>query len=306
MIRCRILIVAFSSLFLLAACGGSSEPSQELIDRAVQATIEAMPTPAPQTVEVTVPEATPKPEEAPATPETTTETTDNNTADNANDSGCPATSERQFDLITMTDVDTNHPDNQHADLNLALRGAEPVDVALDVVELGGVDPDAPQLAGLFADGRRPAFTSAAQVYDWDWACGDHGCSSGLVSDYEASLLGLATNPGEELRPPSRNGKIVAGGYIAAVLYAEPTRITLAYAQGGTVANGYAIHLENICVDTNLLAAYQSANANGRGELPGLKNGEVLGTAPSNEIKVAVRNKGTFLDPRSRGDWWKNQ
>ena len=57
------------------------------------------------------------------------------------------------------------------------------------------------------------------------------------------------------------------------------------------------------MDPNLLALYRSANAAGRGSLPGLHNGDVVGTASGGEIAVAVRDRGWFADPRSAKDWW---
>jgi hypothetical protein len=89
-----------------------------------------------------------------------------------------------------------------------------------------------------------------------------------------------------------------------VLYAESNRITLGYTREDSVANGYAVHLENVCVDPNLLALYQSSNATGRAFLPALREDEVLGTAGSGQVLVAVRDRGVFFDPRSRLDWWQ--
>ena len=87
-----------------------------------------------------------------------------------------------------------------------------------------------------------------------------------------------------------------------MLYAESNRITLGYTREDSVANGDAVHLENVCVDPNLLALYQSSNATGRAFLPALREDEVLGTAGSGQVLVAVRDRGVFFDPRSRLDW----
>jgi len=89
-----------------------------------------------------------------------------------------------------------------------------------------------------------------------------------------------------------------------VLYAEPTRITLGYTREDSVANGYAVHIENLCVDPNLLALYINSDANGRSSLPALREEEVLGVATLGDLLVAVRDRGAFLDPRSRLDWWQ--
>jgi len=36
----------------------------------------------------------------------------------------------------------------------------------------------------------------------------------------------------------------------------------------------------------------------------LREDEVLGTASSGSVLVAVRDRGVFFDPRSRLDWWQ--
>lgn len=219
--------------------------------------------------------------------------------------GCPASSGRSFDAIPVASGPIEHPDSIHGDLNLAQRGYAPVDAQLSLVDIDGpADGDPPQLAGLFADGRVPFFSGAFQVYDWNWGCADHGCRGELLTHREVLLLSLQVQPGEEVRSPRRDAQIYGGGYVALVLYAEPTRITLGYTREDGVANGYAVHIENVCVDPALLGLYRADNAAGRGSLPGLRNGETLGTAAIGDIAVAVRDRGEFFDPRSRKDWWR--
>jgi hypothetical protein len=326
----------------LSACGGSAEPDPAAIDAAVAATLTAWPTPAPVVVEVTrvvevtsvamAPTDTPAPPPAaPAVSETQTLTTTEQqptVALPAQDSrataaitptvaaptpgvapptaaGCPTQSTNQYTNIPMEGVDLNHPDSQHGDLNLALRGYAPSNAARELVALGAVDPNAPQIRGIFADKRQPGFLQVYQVHDWDWGCQQHGCAkSDLVGSAEVSALGVATVAGEAIRVATRNPEIYGGGYVAAVLYAEPSRLTIAYTRDGTVAGGYSLHLENLCVDPNLVAAYQAANAAGRGQLPGLQKESVVGTATGGEMVIAIRDRGAFLDPRSRDDWWR--
>ena len=220
---------------------------------------------------------------------------------------CPTSSSRSYTAIPVDGPPADHPDELHGDLNLALRGYQATSAALTIVDInGGSDPNAPQMPGLFTDQRTPVFTSAHRVYDWDWSCGEHGCRSPNLTPREVTLLGMGTTPGEAIAFPSRGPQIYGGGYIVLVLYASEERITLGYTRHDTVAPGYAVHIEEICVDPNLLALYRSMNQAGRGQLPALQNGQILGTAKGSEIRVAVRDRGTFMDPRSRKDWWKGR
>jgi hypothetical protein len=34
------------------------------------------------------------------------------------------------------------------------------------------------------------------------------------------------------------------------------------------------------------------------------NGQRLGVADAGVVTLAIRDRGTFLDPRSRKDWWQ--
>ena len=192
---------------------------------------------------------------------------------------------------------------QHPDVNLAVRGYVPTVAALGPVDYAGdVDPNAPQLVTLFGDRRTPLFTAAYRVYQWDWNC---NCRGGPIAKWDVTLLGLRTTPGEIIHLPAA-GYDVGGGYGALVLYAEPTRLTLKYTREDNVIAGYTLHLENICVDANLLALYRQLNAAGRSELPALWPGQPLGRAPGSEIDAAIRDSGAFLDPRSRKDWWQGR
>jgi hypothetical protein len=91
-----------------------------------------------------------------------------------------------------------------------------------------------------------------------------------------------------------------------VLYANPQRITLKYTREDNVVHGYTLHLEGICVEPRLLALYTTWNNSGRAYLPALTAGQALGRAQGSEVRVAIRDSGTFLDPRSRKDWWRGR
>ena len=193
--------------------------------------------------------------------------------------------------------------SQHPDMNLAVRGYVATTADLNLVDYAGsIDPNAPQLYSLFGNQRTPIFNAAYQVYRWDWTC---NCRGGPILKWDVTLLGMETTPGELIHLPEA-GYDVGGGYGALVLYAEPTRLTLKYTREDNVVAGYTLHLENICVDANLLALYQQLNAAGRSQLPALFPGQPLGRAPSTEIDAAIRDSGSFLDPRTRKDWWQGR
>ncbi|MCB0114177.1 MAG: hypothetical protein R2873_11410 [Caldilineaceae bacterium] len=220
---------------------------------------------------------------------------------------CPTTSNRQFEMIPVLPPPADHPDDQHGDLNLALRGYVETSAQLGLIDINGAfDPGAPQFPGLFADGRTPSFTSAHRVYDWNWACGEHGCRGDELTPRDVTLLGMGADQGEAISFPSRGAQIYGGGFVALVLYASEERITLGYTRDDSVAPGYTVHLESVCVDPNLLALYRQANLAGRGNLPALRNGDVLGTVKVDELLAAVRDRGTFMDPRTRKDWWQGR
>ena len=117
---------------------------------------------------------------------------------------------------------------------------------------------------------------------------------------------MAAGEGETISFPSRGAQIYSGGFTALVLYASEERITLGYTRDDSVAPGYAVHLEGLCVDPNLLALYRQANQAGRSNLPALRNGEILGTVKVNEVLGAIRDRGDFMDPRARKDWWRGR
>ena len=215
---------------------------------------------------------------------------------------CPAASGAQFGAIPVPPPPTDRPAAQHADLNLALRSYKTGRGFLGLVDYsGGTDPDAPQLGQIFGAGHVYTVTGVYQVYDWNWPA---NCRAGLIADPPVTLIALATKPGEVVRIPSRGADIYQGTYRALVLYAEERRITLKYTREDRVVAGYTVHLENVCVDPNLLELYRESDSRGRASLPALRNGETLGVAAGGEILVAIRDAGSFMDPRSRKDWWR--
>jgi hypothetical protein len=217
--------------------------------------------------------------------------------------GCAPIPGVEYGTLDTEDPLTDPPAEQQPDFNLALRGYEVTDAYRGLVEYGGnPDPGAPQLYTLFADQRVPAFPAVYQVYDWDWDC---NCRGDLLTNWEVTLAGMGVAPGEVLHLPD-SGYDIGSGYEALVLYATEERITLKYTREDHVVYGYTIHIENVCVEPSLLALYRAWNDAGRGELPALRGGQPFGRARGDEIGVAIRDTGTFMDPRSRRDWWQGK
>ena len=216
---------------------------------------------------------------------------------------CEAIPGESYGSLAIQGAPSDRPAEAHADANLSLRGYQRNDAPLQFTDYGpAVDPNGPQLPGLFGDQRVPTFTSSYRVNDWDWGC---NCRGGPLTTWESTLLGMGVSAGEALRVPD-SGRSIGGGYEVLVLYASPDRITLKYTPEDNVVNGYTLHVEGVCVEPNLLGLYQSLNASGRGQLPALRAGQAFGRAKGGEILVAIRGGGVFFDPRSRQDWWRGR
>jgi len=194
---------------------------------------------------------------------------------------------------------SDRPAEHHADLNLALRGFTAAPDAPGLVDYGGgTDRHAPKLSGLL--GGAPVIGRASfRVNDWVWASNARG---GPIAAWPVTLLVVGTVPGQTIHvPPS--GYDIGSGYGALVLYAAPGRATLKYTRDDNVVRGYTVHVEGVCVDPVLLEHYRAADAAGRRRLPALKGGQALGRAMGDGVGVAIRDAGSFMDPRSRKDWW---
>ena len=134
------------------------------------------------------------------------------------------------------------------------------------------------------------------VHDWDWGC---NCKGNLLPEDQSVLVAIKTTPGEPIFIPKKGQDIYQGRYFATVLYASEDSLTFVYAREGTVAKGYTIHYQGFYTDPNLVALFRESKGN---ELPGLTLDTPVGVA-TDELIVAVRDNGTFMDARSRKDWW---
>ena len=214
---------------------------------------------------------------------------------------------------------TDRPAEQHADLNLALRSYAATTGTLGLIDIDGpTDTKAPQLYRLFGDQRVPVFSGVAQVYDWNWGSNARGA---LITDPPVTLAEMQTVTDEPLYVPASAYNIGTkkmrppegffadaptddpNAYEVLVLYASPERITLKYTREDNVIQGYTVHIEHVCVAPALLALYQQSNTAGRGQLVALKAGQAFGRANGTLIGAVIRDNGSFMDPRSRKDWW---
>lgn len=215
---------------------------------------------------------------------------------------CRPISDENYDTLSVKGPPTDRPAEEHADLNLALRGYVAVEEAGELVDYDGdVDSRAPQLAGLFADRRTPTFATTYRVHDWNWT---HNRRGNPITQPPVTLAGLETDAKETVHAPDA-GTRIGEDYVALVLYASERRLTLKYTREDNVIYGYTIHIEDIWVEPRLLALYRTCDDDGRGELPALRGGQALGRARGTEIGVAIRDCGSFMDPRSRKDWWQD-
>lgn len=225
---------------------------------------------------------------------------------------CPVASSSAYDVIPIEGAPykNNALTDDNPDFRLSLLGYAPSAAAAMLVDYGGAaDPDAPRLHGLFEPNREAQIARTHKHYDWVWNEGagpPYGARGGVNSDWDASAIELRATPGEGVYPPERSPAIYGGGAVAMVLYAGPRELTLAYNRQDSVTAGYVVHLVNLCVDANLVQTYRASTPGGRrsGQLPAVRNNQRIGTALGDALVVAVRDRGGFLDPRSRKDWWR--
>ncbi len=217
--------------------------------------------------------------------------------------GCQSIPGVSYGQLNPNSAPTNLPAAQDPDLNLDIRGWIPTVSTLGLVTYNGSpDPNAPQLAGLFQNNRVPTFTSVYQVYDWNWSTNSKGPP---ITQWPVTLAGFGVAPGEIIQVPS-SGYSIGSGYEVLVLYATNDQITLKYTRDDNVVYGYTIHVENVCVEPSLQSLYNTLNAQGRGNLPALKSEQPFGRSNGAEIEVAIRDSGSFMDPRSHNDWWQGR
>ena len=214
---------------------------------------------------------------------------------------CAPIPRQTYVAIAVDGPHPNLPAESHPDLNLAVRGYELTSAPSQLVDYGGPsDGRAPQLDSLFSEERLPVFGGVYRAFDWNWTEMRRGQ---LIEDPPVTSLGLRAVQDEALCLP-RSGYGIGDGCEALVLYADSQHITFQYTREDSVAHGYTVHVENVCVEPRLVALYRACDANGRHHLPALRPQQPFAQARGTEVVVAIRDHGRFLDPRSRKDWWQ--
>lgn len=224
--------------------------------------------------------------------------------------GCNLTSGESFGMVGAEGVyKSNRVTDVNADFRLSLLGFVPSDVALVLVAYNGeADPGAPKFSALFEPARAPVFVRAYQRFEWLWnedAPAPYGARGGVNAQWPATVIDIATTPGEGVHVPQRGAQI-GGGFNAMVLFASEDELTLAFHRQDGVSDGYVTHILGLCVDPNLVALYRAQLSGGRratNSLPGVRSGQRVGVASGASLTIAVRDRGVFMDPRSRKDWW---
>lgn len=225
----------------------------------------------------------------------------------------------EYGTITVNKINDRIP-SKHADMNLSLRCykeiANPSNEELNFRPNGfRDDPKSPELYTIFNPARQIKATSAYQVYDWDWSNGPDGSRASLLDgdppppkEYPVTMWGIYADNDEALHVP-KAGYNLGDNTSAIVLYAEENRLTINFTRDDSVANGYTMHFENICVDRNLLKAFRDLpdkDQKSREKLVKLTPGQAIGFPKNNEVHIAVRDRGMFMDPRSEESWWSNK
>jgi hypothetical protein len=214
--------------------------------------------------------------------------------------------QKSYGSIPVTaDPQKGNPET-NADIHLGFRSWAPVNAEHKLINIDGAgkDPKAPQFPAMFADKRTAAISGTYMRYRWDWDCNCPNPDNPLYSKWDVTVLGLAVQPGETIYTPD-SGYDIGGGYEYQVMYAGDSGVTL-YIGKDDDFHGYVVHIEDVCVDPDLVDLYWDLHNDGRKELPALEGHEAFGVALNNEIKVAIRDSGSFLDPRSRLDWWRGR
>lgn len=201
----------------------------------------------------------------------------------------------------------NPPDlgaESNPEIVLAMRGWGETTGEMDLVTYGyppGEPPDgkAPQLSTIVKNG--VSFSRLYKVHKYNY---DTHQASPSYEDYSpVSLLGLSASNGQGVYTPQSGYVLTKDGHTAMLIYATNSTVTLNWIGDDNAIVGYSMHIDGFCVDPSLVALYRQLHSEGRHKMPVLRPGQRIGTA-NGEVRVAVRDSGSWMDPRSKLDWWQ--
>ncbi|MBK7401126.1 MAG: hypothetical protein IPJ34_33960 [Myxococcales bacterium] len=215
---------------------------------------------------------------------------------------CPTTPwATSYDLVPTVGPVSDRPADTHPDLNLKIRGFSPTTGTLGLIAVGGpTDALAPRLYTLLVDSGTPSFVGNLRVHGWDWGSMK---STGPITDPAVTMVAWSTTVGQAVRLP-KSGYSVAPGRGARVLFLDDDSLTLKLTGEDNVVSGYTLHILDLCIEPNLRKAYVDANTKGRKALPALAPLQVFAKARGDRVRVAIRDTGSFMDPRVEKDWYQ--
>ncbi|MBI3366827.1 hypothetical protein HY041_04345 [Candidatus Roizmanbacteria bacterium] len=227
----------------------------------------------------------------------------------SNGGTCPTTSNQNYSSMPAEHNPSDlliGPADQSPEINLRLRGFVEVNEGTGFIGRNGStygldDQMPPQISSLFG-GVSPKIIKTYRVYDWDFDNKKSLAPQTASQNYKVHMLGLQGTPRQPLLG-LKAGRSIGGGNVFMTLYATKTDIAFTHSPSDTLMGGYLFFFLDICVDPNLLAAYESANASGRSQLPVIATGQTFGYASNSDIKVVVRDTMSFMDTRYNEDWW---
>lgn len=218
----------------------------------------------------------------------------------------------KYNVVFLSKSLNDRDPANHADMNLSLRGYSKITSDSNLKDFvnvnGNSDFLAPDLADVVGSSFSGKFSTVHRINNWNWQpIPKTGTKGGSITYPAVTMVGIPVSTNQILKTPSSGYVLTEDNFKAVVLYADKNRLTINYTLDDTVSTGYTIHFENICVDPELLALYQKASPSGtikRTQLPGLKSMQPFGRANGTEFLISIRDKGSFMDPRSKKDWWK--
>lgn len=215
---------------------------------------------------------------------------------------CPVSSgESYMTLRVSSDYPRPPSAGQSPEINMLLRGYEEIDEKKQLIDYGGdTDPIMPPSLGTIFPSV-PSIVRTYKVHMWDGS--GNRPSPDLESNWPVNLIGLYTSPDMPLVGP-KAGRSIGGGNVLMLIFATQTTATFVHGEGDNPQDGYFLHIDNLCVDPNLLDAYKREDAAGRRSMPVIATGQIFGYGNGSDVRIAIRDSGDWMDPRARKDWWQ--